>query len=135
MKFKNIFLKTFPLILIILVQYILAIFCVFLFPGLGEAFLLLAPLSRPFLGHLSLLIAYSVGIFVGGWLGLVLFRKKVKKDLIKRLLWMLISITIPLSITLIAGEKLRYFLYFIAILTGIVGFYLVEWLNKPSAAN
>jgi hypothetical protein len=113
--------------LIAIIQYALAILCVFLFPGLGGSFLLLAPLTNPVLGHLSLLAAYSTGIFVGGWLGLVLLRRDVKKPLLVRLINMLLGIMMPLMIALFVGDRTKELFYFIAILTGIAMFYAPEW--------
>lgn len=126
MRSNNKILNILVLFTIVILQYVLALVCVFFFPGLGSSFLELAPLANPILGHLSLLVAYSIGIFIMGWLGLLLIRRQVKKKLLLRFTWMVLAIAIPLSIALIPGVESDDVFYLIAILAGILGFYLPE---------
>ena len=120
------FTRYFSLAIIIIFQYLLAIISVILFPGLGISFLKLSPPNNFYLAHLSLLAAFMLGIFLAGWLGLVIVRRQVKRQLLKRLLLTAVAVAIPLGIALIPGIDFDDILLFLSILCGILGFYLPE---------
>lgn len=133
MKSKVKFLDILLIIIIIIAQYVLAIICVILFPGLGIPFLTLAPPSNPIVAHLSLLAAYTLGIFLAGWLGLILLRRKVQRQLSFRFVLTVLTISIPLAIATIPGIESDDILYFIAILAGILAFYVPEMIKKSAS--
>ena len=60
------FTRYFSLAVIIIFQYLMAIISVILFPGLGISFLKLSPPDNFYLAHLSLLAAFTLGIFLAG---------------------------------------------------------------------
>lgn len=120
------------LLLTIAVQYIMAIVCVIIFPGLGFSFLKLVLPSHPITAYMSLLVAYTIGIYLTGLLGLILIRKGIKRWYLKRLFCLIIAAAIPLGIALIPGVGPDDPFYFVSILTGILGFYLPELLWNKS---
>ena len=124
------FTQPFIWIGIILLQLIMTQVTTFilsmLFPG-GDAF----PLNYPVLFVAVLGVAFSLGVFLPGWLALNKGWLPGEPKYVQRLVGALIGAYIPLIVGLIVFQRLEpgnpFFL--ISMLVSIFGFYLPGWIK------
>jgi hypothetical protein len=90
------------------------------------------PEENPILFVILLWLTYSAGIYVIGWLSLRLGWRTPEKQYGWRLLTTLLGTFIPLLGAFLLYPRLEPGnpLFFICIITGIIGFLLPEWLKK-----
>jgi hypothetical protein len=131
MKSKNLVFKILIVIGVGIMQYIAAMLVTLLlsiiFPGMEGAIDNNVPLFVVALG-----LAYALGIWVVGWLVIALKWRNVSHQYGLRVVTTVIGAYIPLIIALMAYPKLESgnpFL-FIAVITGIIGFLVPEWLPE-----
>jgi hypothetical protein len=129
MKPKSLFVKILIILGIAVLQYIMAMLVnlifTLLFPGLD-----VAPDSNSDLFILVLGFSYTAGIFLVGWLSIAL--RDVTHQYGLRLLTTISATFLPLLIVLVFYPKLEPDnpFFFIAAITGILGFLLPEWFQK-----
>ena len=134
MKFKQILIRALIWLAIAILQYVMAMLITFL----GS--LVIGDLGTTYLHELPLKVivllgfTYSAGIFLMGWLSLKLqWRGPIHRYPI-RLITAVIGTFIPLLVAILlypAIEPGNPFL-FIAVITGILGFFVPEWI-QPKA--
>lgn len=97
-----------------------------LFPGIGDM-----QGDQPVLFILFLGISYTIGIVLAGWLGLKVRLTFLEPKFFFRLLGTLIGVFIPLLLALWISRPLEpgNSFYFMAIFTGILGFFGTEWIK------
>jgi len=131
MKSKNLFIKILVIIGVGILQYIAAMLVTLLlsiiFPGMEGAIDNNVPLFVVALG-----LAYALGIWLVGWLAIALKWRSVTHQYRLRVVTTVIGTYISLIIALMAYPKLEPGnpFFFIAIVTGIIGFLLPEWLPQ-----
>ncbi len=131
---RNMFAKILILIGIGLLQVtaamLILLFVTLLFPALD-----VKPDIKPVLFILVTGICYAVGIFLVGWLSIHLKWRKVNHLYGLRAFLTLIGAFVPLLIALATDAKLEAGnpLFFVSLLTGILGFLVPElWVRKSS---
>jgi len=92
------------------------------------------PQTQPLLFVFILGITYTLGIFLIGWLALKLRWLKIEPKLIARLIGTLVGAYLPLVIALFIYRPMEAGnpFFFVAMLTGIAGFYAGGWLSNTN---
>jgi uncharacterized membrane protein YeaQ/YmgE (transglycosylase-associated protein family) len=131
MKNKNLVVRILGIIGVAFLQYIAAMLVMLLasvmFPSQEKAIENNVPFFVVKLG-----LSYAIGIWLIGWLFIVMKWRKVPSEFGLRFVTTVIGAYIPLIIALMAYPKLESgnpFL-FIAVITGIIGFLVPEWLPE-----
>ena len=124
-------LRYFTFLGVALLQLIATQVVTFLFslllPGMGDF-----PQSQPLLFVVLLGVAYTVGIFLVGWLALKVHWVNGRLQLLVRLVAVLVGAYLPLFAALVIYRTLEPGnpFFFIAALTGIFGFHLPGWFRR-----
>ena len=131
MKNKSLVLRILGIIGVGILQYIAAMLITLLvsvmFPSLDKAIENNVPLFVVSLG-----LSYAIGIWLVGWLFIGMKWRKAASDFGLRFVTTVIGVYISLIIALMAYPQLEPGnpFFFIAVITGIIGFLLPEWLPQ-----
>ncbi len=90
------------------------------------------PQTHPALFVVILGITFTVGIFLTGWLAIKLRWLKMELKLVARLIGTLVGAYLPLVIAVLIYDPLEPGnpFFFISMLMGVAGFYVVGWFGK-----
>lgn len=136
MKNKSLAVRILGIIGVGILQYIAAMLITLLvsvmFPNFDKAIENNVPLFVVTLG-----LSYAIGIWLVGWLFIVMRWRKAVSDFGLRFVTTVIGAYISLIIALMAYPKLEPGnpFMFIAVITGIIGFLVPEWLPKDKTPD
>jgi hypothetical protein len=131
MKNKNLAIRILGIIGVGILQYIAAMLITLLVSVMFPSFDKMIENNLPFF-VVSLGLSYAIGIWLVGWLFIVMRWRKATFDFGLRFVTTVIGAYISLIIALMVYPKLEPGnpFFFIAVVTGIIGFLVPEWLPE-----